>query len=293
MFNLLFKSIFKDIISVLKFSLKDDNDLELNQNTSGDFTKKIDKECENIFIKHLENNNLNIIGYISEEKNKITYFKNIKQDNSKNLFIVAFDPLDGSSNYNSNINTGSIYGVYKYDNKLLDIVESGYCLYGINNVMVYTENNKVIMEMLDEKNNFIKIKNLHFDKIKNKKKIYSINESNNYNKNIKFILEQYKLKKYTARWVGTLVADAHRILINDGVFLYPSTKTKPNGKIRLLYESYPFSHIFKIAGGVGLTDSFELILPTITQFDLNKPHKTSGIILASNTEYQNLKNMLL
>lgn len=95
------------------------------------------------------------------------------------------------------------------------------------------------------------------------------------------------------RWIGTLVADAHRILLNDGIFYYPATSKYPHGKIRLMYEGIPFSYIFKIAGGVGLSDNFENMLYRIPFLNLDNPHKTCCIILASDTEHRILNNHMV
>jgi len=294
MFNILFKSIFRDISNHLRFN-NSNGGSEMMVNMSGDRVKKIDLECESIFIKYLENNNLNIVGYISEETDTLKYFKQISVDIAKDMYIVSFDPLDGSSNYTSNINTGSIYAIYRYNHitcKLIDVIHSGYCLYGINSVMVYTDNDKVIHSLLTEHGDFIKLNELKFDIMSNKPKVYSINESNDYDPEIRFLIQQYKAKQYNMRWVGTLVADAHRILLNDGIFYYPLTSKNPNGKIIMLYESIPLAYIFKLAGGVGLNSSYTNILDRISLFDINKPHTASGIILASNTEYRHLMYLL-
>jgi len=294
MFDTLFKSIFRDISNHLRFNIEQAGENEMIKNMSGDTIKKIDIECNQIFIKYLENNTLNIIGYISEETDTLRYLTNNCVDLTKEVYIVAFDPLDGSSNYTSNINTGSIYGIYRYNritSKLINVIHSGYCLYGINSIMVYTDNDKVIHSMLNENGNFIKLNELKFDIIA-KSKVYSINQSNDYDPEIRFLIQQYKAKQYNMRWVGTLVADAHRILLDDGIFYYPTTNKNPNGKIRMLYESIPLSYIFKLAGGMGLNSSYTNILNSVNLFDLNKPHTTSGIILTSNTEYKHLMYLL-
>ena len=88
--------------------------------------------------------------------------------------------------------------------------------------------------------------------IPNKGKIYAINESNKHiftdNKLNKFINILIK-NKYTQRWVGSLVADAHRTILQGGVFIYPANKKNTEGKIRLLYEAYPIAFIFEQANG--------------------------------------------
>jgi len=287
MFDIIFKNIFNEISQYLQ---KNQNFEVLSEiNSSNDNISYIDKQCEKIFVKYLCNNSLNIIGYISEETENIHFLNNINPNNSS--YIVAFDPLDGSKNYNSNINTGSIYCIYKYDsknNKLINIVESGYCLYGIKSIMVYTHNNNVLT--YDITNN-IQLKNIKFNENKSNK-IYSINESNEYQPEIKFLLQQYKQNNYNMRWTGTMVADTHRILMNDGIFYYPSTNKHPFGKIRMLYEALPFSYIFKLAGGIGIDGNFKDILEKVPLINLNQVHNRTPIILASKLEYSNLINLL-
>lgn len=282
MFNIIFKNIYKEVSNYLQ---KNQNFEVLSEiNLSNDNINHIDKHCERIFLKHLRNNNLNIIGYISEDTENFTLFNNISIDNNNDLYICAFDALNGSSNYLSNMNTGSIYGIYKYDkskNKIIEIVESGYCLFGIKSIMVYTFNDKLIKYDL---NNDIYLK----DQKENKHKIYSINQSYTYDPIVTFLINQYKSKKYKLRWTGTLVADVHRIIINGGIFYYPYNDFNKKGKIRLIYESIPLSFIFKTINGIGLDLQLNNILDKLEYFELSNPHKKSDIILSTDNEYNNL-----
>jgi fructose-1,6-bisphosphatase I len=290
-FQDIFKNIFVDISIILRRNT--DNHISGEINESGDEVKNIDLLCENVFVDHLKDNKLNILGYISEETKNLTLFKDYDIDTTKKTFIVAFDPLDGSSNYSCNINTGSIYGVYEYcriKNKLLNIVDAGYCLYGIKSIMGYTSNNELFMRDILNNNNIPQ--KIHFNLIKNKQKIYSINQSYDYNPEIKYLIQQYRKENYSMRWVGTLVADAHRILLNDGIFYYPETNKNSSGKIRTLYEGIPFAYIFEKGGGIGLNSSFKNILDRIPDYDLDKPHVCCCIVLASNDEYTNMVNHL-
>ena len=287
----IFKNIFVDISLLLRTNT--DNTYSGKVNESGDKVKNIDLLCEKIFVDHLKHNKSNIIGYISEETKRLTLFKDYDVDTKKNTLIVAFDPLDGSSNFSSNINTGSIYGIYEYckkRNKLLNIVHAGYCLYGIKSIMGYTHKNELFLR--DVFNNHNVPQKIHFNLIQEKKKIYSINQSYDYEPEIRFLIQQYKKNDYSMRWIGTLVADAHRILLNDGIFYYPSTMKNPNGKIRTLYEAMPFAYIFEKAGGVGLNAGFRNILNWVQEYDLNNPHSCCSIILASDEEYKNILNHL-
>ena len=279
MFQKLFQDIFIDISSLIRFNQSDE--------------KEMDNKCNKIFIDHLTNEK-NIIGFISEEEENIKFLN--YNENIKSGIIISFDPLDGSSNYESNINVGSIYCVYNYDlvnEKIIEVLEAGYCLYGPSTILVQSNNNKLNMYLLNNKNEFDFIKEIHFDNNKKIKKIYSINESNTYNKEINYLLNSYKNLNYNMRWVGTMVADVHRILMNDGIFYYPTTEKNPSGKIRLLYEAIPMSFIFKLAGGIGINENYTEILDIMQYANLNKnPHSRMSIILASKKEYKNLKNLL-
>ena len=289
-FNRLLSDIFRDV------SLYLNNETEecylQTYNISGDYVKNIDIKCEKIFIKHLSENKVNIIGYISEETENITFLKNIDIDENIDNYIIAFDPLDGSSNFKTNNSTGSIYAIYKYckkNNKLINIHEAGYCLYGIKSIMVYTENDKVFIKNIFD--NSIP-KQLRFGNNKNKSKIYSINQSNSYQPEIRFLVNYYKSNNYNTRWAGALVSDAHRILLEDGIFFYPTSEKYPKGKIRLLYESLPFAFIFKKAEGIGINENFKDILSRIPNIDLDNPHITDSIILTSSQEYKLLKELM-
>ena len=244
---MILQNAFKQISQLLRFENTTNNQTKII-NSSHDKVTKTDILCNEIIINDIKNINMNIIGYISEETKQTVFFDNYQVDTKKNTFIVAFDPLDGSSNYSFNVNTGSIYGVYEYckkENKLLRIVHSGYCLYGVKTIMVYTFHKKIFMTDIFHTSCVPKL--VHFNNIAKKDKIYSINQSNDYEPEIRHLVRQYINNDYTMRWVGTLVADAHRILMNDGIFYYPVTKKHPFGKIRTLYEAMPFAYIFELA----------------------------------------------
>ena len=278
------KGIFKDISNFLKFNITsticDNSDISL--------------ECHKLFVKYLQNNEYNIIGYISKKEDNIRYLSNIKIDETKPLHILAFSPLDGISNYTTNINCGSIYGIYTYDNinkKLINIIDSGYCLYSINTLMVYTNNNRVTMDILNGWNTFIRLKDINFDN-NPETKTYSINHSGEYDPELRFLIQHYKKENYKLRWVGSLTADIHRILMTDGIFYYPSSTNHPSGKIHLLYESMPMAYIFKLAGGIGTSLNYKDILLNIGCIDMDSIHRKSTVILASNNEYIKLLNLL-
>lgn len=275
------KDSFVDISTLIRYSnsIKLSTTLDIN-NISGDLVKHLDIETNTIIKnKLLECNNIRAIG--SEEEDTLHYTKNVDGD-----YLVCYDPLDGSSNIDSNITVGSIFAIYQYKNNRINdgnnIVCSGYCLYGGCTQLVIATNT-VQMFLLNNDNLFTIINdNIVINDTGN---IYSINEANKYlwsntiyNDFISLLINN----NYTSRWVGSMVADGHRTLIKGGIFCYPENKKDSNGKIRLLYEGYPFAYIFKIAGGESSNGKIPIL-------DIPFPdniHQKTPILLSSKKEYQ-------
>lgn len=216
------------------------------QNQTGDLVKELDILSHNIIVEEIKSIS-EIAGYISEESDDICF------TSPTGKYIVAFDPLDGSSNINCNVSVGTIYGIYKWEchlKEIGDIIDAGYCLYGPCTNLVRTEGEKVKMYQLNQSDEFKFISELS---LKDKEsKIYSINESNSYrfmNHSLQKILMDYKIKKYNLRWVGSMVADCHRTLVQGGIFMYPAITSHTSGKLRLAYESMPMAKIFETCGG--------------------------------------------
>ena len=252
-------------------------------NTSGDLVKELDILSHNIIVEEIKNMS-EIAGYISEESDDICF------TSPAGKYIVAFDPLDGSSNINCNVSVGTIYGIYNWDSEtreILDIQEAGYCLYGPCTNLVRTEDGKVKMYQLNQSNDFEHISDLN---LKDKEsKIYSINESNSYrfmNHSLQKILMDYKIKKYNLRWVGSMVADCHRTLVQGGIFLYPAITSHTSGKLRLAYESMPMALIFETCGGKSW-DGIKSILEN--KIDLKNIHQKIPTYLGTEIEILKLK----
>ena len=266
--------------------IKDSNPLEMAKlsdeyNLSGDNTKKLDLMSNEILKIELSKcKHVRTIGSEEEEQFVKTQYKDAP-------FMVCFDPLDGSSNIGVNITTGTIFAIYKYNNENKigsghNIVSAGYCLYGGATQYVLANSEKCSFyqySICEKKFNCINSNLI----IKDKGSIYSINESNQecwldkrYNKVIKTFIHT----GYSARWVGSLVADAHRTLIKGGFFAYPGNSKNINGKIRLLYEAYPFAYIFEKAGGFATNGTQRLL-------DIPFPdniHEKTPIVLSGKVE---------
>jgi fructose-1,6-bisphosphatase I len=206
-------------------------------------------------------------GLASEENQGIVSFDTDLARDGK--YIVALDPLDGSSNIDTNVSVGSIFCIYRrlsdrgtrpvledFMQPGTDQVAAGYVLYGSSTVLVYTTGHGVNIFTLDPSiGEFC----LSHPNIKTPAGgiIYSINEGNythfplGVKKYIKYCQERDEAthRPYTSRYVGSLVADFHRNLLKGGIFLYPQTESAPKGKLRLLYECNPIAFLAEQAGG--------------------------------------------
>lgn len=173
---------------------------------------------------------------------------------NKGEYSIFFDPLDGSSNIDTNISIGTIFSIYKNQNNKLQKgssqVASGYIVYGSSVMFVYTCNRSVNGFTLDPSIGSYLLSHPHI-KIPKTSNEYSINEGNFnlYDDELKNYLMSLKKLPYRLRWVASMVADIHRILLKGGIFMYPSDKKLPSGKLRLMFEVNPLSLIVERAGG--------------------------------------------
>jgi fructose-1,6-bisphosphatase I len=188
-------------------------------------------------------------------------------------YIVAFDPLDGSSNIDVNISIGTIFSVLRAADGPLQpgtkIVAAGYSVYGSATTLVLSTGHGVHGFTLDPGVGefFLSHPNIRCPE---RGATYSINEGNhcrwepNVQKWAQWIKSEQKAEglPYGARYVGSLVADAHRTLLKGGIFAYPGDTKSPGGKLRLLYEANPMAFLFEQAGGVA-TNGVDRILDLV------------------------------
>jgi fructose-1,6-bisphosphatase I len=172
-------------------------------------------------------------------------------------YAVVFDPLDGSSNIDAGVNVGTIFGVYAVAGKgeLSDVLQpgrnmvaAGYCMYGSSSNLVISTGNGVNGYTLD--NGIGEFILTHPDiRIPSRGKIYSFNEGNSlfFHEPVLKYLDSIKNpangKPYSARYIGSMVADVHRTLLYGGIFGYPDDKKSKSGKLRLLYEGFPMAYL--------------------------------------------------
>jgi len=244
-------------------------------NIQGETQKKLDVYANDMFITMLKGGG-ECCAIASEENEKVISFQNNIAELGK--YVVAIDPLDGSSNIESNVSIGTIFSIYRRKSEVglgthedllqpgVNQVAAGYIIYGSSTMLVYTTGKGVNGFTLDPSVGIFCLS--HPDmKFLETGNIYSINEGNyvyfpeGIKKYIKYLQEEDKctLRPYTSRYIGSLVADFHRNLIKGGIFLYPGTRKNPSGKLRLLYECNPISFIAEQAGGKA-SDGFNRIM---------------------------------
>lgn len=245
-------------------------------NTQGEEQKKLDVYANDQFIGALKSGG-ECCAIASEENEKIISFQN--EISLQGKYVVAIDPLDGSSNIESNVSIGTVFSIYKRKSEIgsmpttedllqkgSEIVAAGYILYGSSTVLVYSTGNGVNVFTLDPSVGLFCLShaNIKFPEHAN---IYSINEGNYiyFPKGVKEYIKYCQVddsttdRPYTTRYIGSLVADFHRNLIKGGIFIYPGNMKFPNGKLRMLYECNPIAFLAEQAGGKA-SNGFERIL---------------------------------
>lgn len=235
------------------------------ENIQGEAQQKLDVYANEVFINTLINREI-VCGIASEEEDDFISIKG-KKGNNENKYVVLMDPLDGSSNIDVNVSVGTIFSIYrrvtpigtpvtqedflqKGDNQ----VAAGYIVYGSSTMLIYTTGNGVNGFTLNPAIGTFYLSHPNM-KISEDGNIYSVNQGNymqfpqGIKDYIKYCQEEEKDRPYSARYIGSLVSDIHRNILKGGIYMYPSTKKAPNGKLRLLYECNPIAFIVEQAGG--------------------------------------------
>lgn len=226
-------------------------------NVQGEEQQKLDVIANIRFMRALSKGG-EVCAIVSEEEDSV-----IDLQNTSGKYVVAIDPLDGSSNIDVNISIGTIFSIYRRKTPAgspitsEDIMQAGnqqvaagYVLYGSSTMLVYTTGNGVSGFTYEASLGEFFLS--HPDiKAPETGKIYSINEGLEleWESGIREFVRDCKTKKYQSRYIGSLVADFHRNLLKGGIYLYPATLTNPNGKLRLLYEANALAFIIEQAGG--------------------------------------------
>lgn len=235
------------------------------QNVQGEVVQKLDAFADRTLLRCLGKRGQVCI-LASEEQERPSF---VPPGEGSGRYIVLFDPLDGSSNIDANVSVGTIFSIYRRlsprdrvgDADLLQagrqLAAAGYVIYGSSTMLVYSTGHGVHGFTLDPGIGefLLSHENLH---VPFTARLYSVNEGNepDWEAPVKDAVRQLKYgrddqpgSRMTARYIGSLVADFHRNLLYGGVFLYPGSRQRPEGKLRLMYEAAPLAFIAEQAGG--------------------------------------------
>lgn len=231
-------------------------------NVQGERVQKLDQEANDTVMRVLTRRR-HCAAAASEEEETIR----VLSSDPDSRYLVLFDPLDGSSNIDVNISIGTIFGILKKDHGEpaterdfltpgRNLLAAGYVIYGSSTMLVLSVGEGVHGFTYDPTVGefFCSHENI---RIPDNGKIYAVNEANEglWGDGLKRWVQKLKEPRpdgkrgRTLRWVGTLVADAHRTLMRGGVFAYPADSDHPSGRLRLLYEANPFAFLFEAARG--------------------------------------------
>jgi fructose-1,6-bisphosphatase I len=278
---------------IRRAGLADVNGYFGSTNIQGEEQKKLDVFANNQFINALKHGGM-CAALASEENEDLIIFGNKYSMDGK--YVVAFDPVDGSSNIEVNVPIGTIFAIYKrltpvggsgsLDDLLQpgrNLVAAGYVMYGSSTMLVFTTGNGVNGFTYDATVGLFFLSHPNM-RIPDNGTIYSVNEANyiyfpeGVKRYIKYCQEddQATNRPYITRYIGSLVADVHRNLIRGGIFIYPGTLKNPNGKLRLLYELAPMAFIVEQAGGLA-SNGFKRIMD-LEPYDL---HQRAPVFIGS------------
>jgi fructose-1,6-bisphosphatase I len=268
-------------------------------NVQGEQVQKLDEFANDVLLNVLDRSGH--CGVIASEE-----IEELRITEAKGKYAVLFDPLDGSSNIDTNVGIGTIFCMLRRrtprdqagpDDALRpghEIAAAGYALYGPSTVLTLSTGQGVHSFTLDPNVGefFLSHPNIRCPMRGN---CFSINEGNEarwspqvqkWNQYIKSEDKQTG-RPYSHRYVGSLVADAHRTLLKGGIFAYPADAKSPKGKLRLLYEANPMAYLFEQAGGAA-TDGVNRILDI-------KPaeiHQRTPLVLGSSDDVMTFRQFV-
>jgi fructose-1,6-bisphosphatase I len=266
-------------------------------NVQGEAVQKLDAYANEVLITVLERSGRCSV-VASEE------LDDARVINKTGKYTVCFDPLDGSSNIDCNVSIGTIFSIMRAQKddpvkgllqKGQTIAAAGYCVYGSATTLVLTTGHGVHEFTLDPTIGefFLSRPNLVCPP---KGGTYSINEGNHarwptgVQKWNSWIKSEDKTQglPYGHRYVGSLVADAHRTLLKGGIFAYPADKKSPEGKLRLLYEANPIAFIMEQAGGAA-TNGVDRIL----EIEPKALHQRTPLVIGSREDVLAYRQFML
>lgn len=275
-------------------------------NVQGETQKKLDVLSNDLFIRMNEWGG-HLAGMASEE---MDHPYQIPKPHPRGKYLLVFDPLDGSSNIDVNVSVGSIFSVLRAPQDAIDSgrdlteqdflqpgatqAAAGYALYGPTTMLVLTVGNGVSAFTLDPNLGEFMLTHPKL-KVPEDTQEFAINASNSrfWEPPIKRYVDEClagksgpRGKDFNMRWIASMVAEAHRILMRGGVFMYPKDNKDPSkaGRLRLLYEANPIGMIMEQAGGRASTGREPML--SVTPSGL---HQRIGLVFGSKNEVERIE----
>ncbi len=270
------EAIKKSAIKIEKEIKNSDGSFSKNLNSTGDNQLKLDVVSDEIIEDELKQINI-IKEIISEEK------EDSVEINPNGKYLVGYDPLDGSSLVDVNQSVGSIFAIYENDYSGNNLVASVYVIYGARVDLVIALNDVKLYRLQRDEFKFINNLTLgekgHINATGGTQKNWS-----SYHREL---VNSFFIKGYRLEYSGGMVPDLHSILLQrGGLFSYPTTSDKPKGKLRMIFEVFPFAYIFEKAGGKAI-DGEKRIL----DFKPSHLHDTMPCFFGSTYEIEEVKKV--
>ena len=271
-------------------------------NVQGETQKKLDVLSNQLFVRITEWGG-HLAGMASEEMD--TPYQ-IPTRFPRGKYLLVFDPLDGSSNIDVNVSVGSIFSILRHVGQSDPVTEqdflqpgnqqvaAGYALYGPTTMLILSVGNGVSGFTLDPHLGEFMLTHPRL-KVPEQSQEFAINASNSrfWEAPVKRYVDEClagktgpRGKDFNMRWIASMVAEAHRILMRGGVFLYPRDSKDPSkpGRLRLLYEANPIGFLMEQAGGRASTGQVPML--TVQPTGL---HQRIGLVFGSKEEVERIE----
>jgi len=274
--ELLFDTIQTIAIRINKAIDTKDIGYSQQENSSGETQLQLDIQCDMIIEE--EFSQISSIHTIASEEKE---HEEVLHEDGR--YYIAYDPLDGSSLVDVNLSVGTILGIYDGGFSADKMIASCYIVYGPRVEMIFAQS-KVKLFLL-QNNEFEYVKEIRLNEKGNLNAPGGTQQ--NWAPYHKEMVDSFFAEGYRLRYSGGMVPDLHQILLKGGgLFSYPATSDRPNGKLRKLFEVFPFAFIFKMAGG-DATDGKEDLM----RLACSNPHETSQCFFGSNYEIARVKEV--
>ena len=276
--NDIFEAIKESAVKIKHLIETGDTGKSENENSTGDTQLKLDIASD-VIIEDIFKKVPSIKAIVSEEQEEIVSL------NENGKYLIAYDPLDGSSLVDVNLSVGSIFGIYENDFTGKNIVASVYVVFGPRVELVIATTDVKMYRLLDGEFKFIQNITLN-----EKGKLNAPGSTQScWAPFHKELIDDLFKNGYRLRYSGGMVPDLHQILLKGGgLFSYPGTSDKPKGKLRQLFEVFPFAFVYEKANGMAI-DGFVRVL----DIETTHIHDTSPCFFGSKEEIKRVLEVYL